>query len=131
MEMVRMERLTKRVGCGEAVPVADGNICAPFIKAGLCKTGNKGFPYSRWERHCNDTCVLGTIIDKLAAYEDTGLAPEDIVPVVRCKDCKQCNDVSAIPFIADSQKLVCMKGVNWRAVEPNHFCSYGERREGK
>ena len=52
----------------------------------------------------------------------------DAVEVVRCKDCKHCNDISAIPPIADSLKLVCTKGVNWRAVEPNHFCSYGERR---
>lgn len=78
-----MERLTKRVGCGEAVPVADGNICAPFIKAGLCKTGNQGFPYGRWERHCNDTCVLGTIIDKLAAYEDTGLMPGEVADLIK------------------------------------------------
>ena len=47
------------------------------------------------------------------------------VPVVRCKDCKFTVDH---PFMADSQKLVCTKSVNWRAVEPGHFCSYGERR---
>lgn len=74
-----MERLTKRVGVGEAVPVADGNICAPFEKAGLCKTGIQGGFSGRWERHCNDTCVLGTIIDKLAAYEDSRMTPEEVM----------------------------------------------------
>jgi len=73
-----MERLTKRVGCGEAVPVAEGDICAPFVKAGLCKTGIQGGLFGNWERHCNDACVLGMIIDKLAAYEDTGLMPEEV-----------------------------------------------------
>ena len=80
-----MERLTKRVGCGEAVPVAEGNICAPFEKAGLCKTGIQGGVFGRWERHCNDTCVLGTIIDKLAAYEDSGLTPEEVASMARLK----------------------------------------------
>lgn len=80
-----MERLTKRVGCGEAVPVAEGNICAPFEKAGLCKTGTQGGAFGRWERHCNDTCVLGTIIDKLAAYEDSGLTPEEVASMARLK----------------------------------------------
>ena len=74
-----MDRLTKRVGDGEAVTVYEGDICEPFIKAGLCKTGTCGFPYTRWERHCNDTCVLGTLIDKLADYEDSGMTPEEVM----------------------------------------------------
>ena len=52
----------------------------------------------------------------------------DAVEVVRCKDCKHAVNC---PFMADSQKLVCTKSVNWRAAEPDHFCSYGERREGE
>ena len=74
---------------------------------------------------------LARSVAKMCIKELDKVKPADAVEVVRCKDCKHCNDVSAIPFIADSQKLVCMKGVNWRAVEPNHFCSYGERREGE
>ena len=50
------------------------------------------------------------------------------VEVVRCKDCK--NAVNH-PFMADSQKVVCTKSVNFRAVESGHYCSYGERREGE
>ena len=45
--------------------------------------------------------------------------------LVRCKDCK----LALVE--ADSKQLVCTKSVNWRAVEPDHFCSYGERREGE
>ena len=46
------------------------------------------------------------------------------VEVVRCKDCKYCLETSA-----SSTKIACSKGVNWRAVEPNHYCSYGERKD--
>ena len=46
-----------------------------------------------------------------------------MMEVVRCEDCKHCNDVYG--------KKVCTKGINWRAVEPKHFCSYGERGEGE
>ena len=54
---------------------------------------------------------------------------EDVAAVVRCKDCKHAVDV--FPPLVAEQKLVCTKSVNWRAVEPDHFCSYGERREGE
>ena len=49
------------------------------------------------------------------------LLDNDVVPVVRCKDCKYC-----IKTPASFTKIACSKGVNWRTVEPNHFCSYGE-----
>ena len=80
-----------------------------------------------------DYCKTDNKVSGLTALFQVGDAiidcpTVDAVPVVRCRDCKHFNDVSAIPVIADSKKLVCMKGVNWRAVEPNHFCSYGERR---
>ena len=65
----------------------------------------------------NDWSTLGVLaaVDKQTTV--------DAVEVVRCEDCKYCNDVFG--------KMVCTKGVNWRAVEPKHFCSYGERREGE
>ena len=46
--------------------------------------------------------------------------------VVRCKDCK-----FALTHPFNANQLVCSKPINWRAIEPNHFCSYGERREGE
>ena len=43
--------------------------------------------------------------------------------IVRCKDCE-----FALSHPDNAEKLVCRKGINWRGVEPNHYCSYGERR---
>ena len=57
-----------------------------------------------------------------SAFKNKG----DFVEVVRCKDCKHALEN---PFITGCTKLVCSKWVNWRAVEPNHFCSYGERKD--
>ena len=48
--------------------------------------------------------------------------------LVRCKDCKKALEYT---LMADRPKLVCTNTVNWRAIEPDHFCSYGERREGE
>lgn len=41
----------------------------------------------------------------------------DVVEVVRCKDCKHSNEYGTI----------CRYSVG-RAVEPDHFCSYGKRK---
>jgi SOS-response transcriptional repressor LexA len=43
---------------------------------------------------------------------------EDVVSVVRCKNCIYANDYGTI----------CRYGVG-RQVEPEHYCSYGERKE--
>ena len=59
-------------------------------------------------------------IEKIADH----LIANDVVPVVRCKNCKYLIETSA-----SSTKIACTKGVNWRAVEQNHFCSYGERKD--
>jgi hypothetical protein len=42
----------------------------------------------------------------------------DVVEVVRCEKCKHANDDGTI----------CRYSVG-RAVEPEHFCSYGKRRD--
>ena len=61
------------------------------------------------------------------AIADLGDMPTvDAVEVVRCNDCKYCIGTSA-----SSTNIACSKGVNWRAVEPYDFCSYGERRGGE
>ena len=54
------------------------------------------------------------------------LLDNDVVPVVLCKDCKYRIETSA-----SSTKIACTKGVNWQAVEQNHFCSYGEREDNE
>lgn len=55
----------------------------------------------------------------------------DAVPVVRCKDCKKTDEGE----LAGRKFLFCiypfaMKGV-CMITDPNHFCSYGERKDGE
>lgn len=47
----------------------------------------------KWRLRIGDTEYSGKVVDRLAAYEGTGLEPEEIyaVKVVRCKDCKYHN----------------------------------------
>ena len=49
----------------------------------------------------------------------------DAVPVVRCKNCKY-GEVDDADFPA--QYLCKHNGADWN--DENHFCSYGERKEG-
>lgn len=68
-----------------------------------------------------DTRMLYEIHDAL-----TGIPAADVVPVVRCKDCKHC--YFADNRVPDEQGWVC----EINSIEPvnlNGFCSYGERRE--
>ena len=71
---------------------------------------------------CDYRNDIGQCPDRCVQYKH-----KDDVRVVRCKDCKMA--VVAIPPLVAEQKLVCTKSVNWRAVEPDHFCSYGERKD--
>ena len=50
--------------------------------------------------------------------------PEDAVRVVRCKDCVFCHYNSS----NETYKCSTMNGM-YRTVEPNEFCSYGERKD--
>ena len=52
--------------------------------------------------------------------------PADFVEVVRCKDCKYCNEYQKFNF---ERYLGCNTNGEIYEVEPNHFCSYGERKE--
>ena len=55
---------------------------------------------------------------------------EDVVPVVRCKDCKWFYETKD-----EMDSLLCLNrqwdnGQPWRAaVKPDDFCSYGQRKE--
>ena len=49
----------------------------------------------------------------------------DVVTVVRCKDCKY-GEVDDTDFPA--QYLCKYNGADWN--DENHFCSYGEQKEG-
>lgn len=49
----------------------------------------------------------------------------DAVEVVRCKDCKR--------YVDNREAFVtyCKRGNDMACVTEDHFCSYGERREGE
>ena len=55
----------------------------------------------------------------------------DVVGVVRCKDCKHCCHHIPDYTYPDRTDEVweCVKRIDW--VEPDHFCSFGERKENK
>ena len=51
------------------------------------------------------------------------LEPADVVPVVRCEDCKRHS------FDAGYGNYWCNLTSGVRKVKPDDFCSYGERKE--
>ena len=55
------------------------------------------------------------------------LIANGVMPVVRCKDCT--NKRKAIPA-ENGQVIFCsIWGRGWCRVDPNDFCSYGERKD--
>ena len=51
----------------------------------------------------------------------------DAVPVVRCRDCKRCKEVA----YREGRGFFCaIWGRGWHRVQPDDFCSYGERKDG-
>lgn len=61
------------------------------------------------------------------------MKPEDVFPVVRCKDCKHSRKPSALTQkYGKPGTLTCCKGpCNKRNVGSEDFCSYGERKENE
>lgn len=51
------------------------------------------------------------------------LLDNDVVPVVRCKDCKKFVQMGDTPM-----SRVCIRTGGLSMAKPNDFCSYGERR---
>lgn len=51
----------------------------------------------------------------------------DAVPVVRCRGCKHCKEAAD----HEGRGFFCaIWGRGWHRVQPDDFCSYGERKEG-
>ena len=82
-----------------------------------------------------------------ASYEDASWAKEnclaeieaaqtvDAVPVVRCRECKHHRDKNEQEqqYLAEDVLICTSPDATddcWNAVWPDHFCSYGERKEG-
>jgi|GEM_PF-5361757 len=63
--------------------------------------------------------LLNDIAEKLAMYELIG-EPEELVKVVRCKDCKRSEQ---------RYEYACLCKKTHRIVDLNHFCSTGEENQ--
>lgn len=51
----------------------------------------------------------------------------DVAPVVRCRGCKHCKEATD----HEGRGFFCaIWGRGWHRVQPDDFCSYGERKEG-
>lgn len=51
----------------------------------------------------------------------------DAVPVVRCRGCKHCKEATDY----EGRGFFCaIWGRGWHRVQPDDFCSYGERKDG-
>lgn len=69
----------------------------------------------------------GEFWDEAVLCEDIRKIPTaDVVPVVRCKDCKHCKTLT--DSMNKKISTICLLGEALHFVEDNHFCSYGERR---
>lgn len=61
------------------------------------------------------------LLSRLAAYEDSGLTPEEVAEVAKIVRCKDCAKVHPDEMFGE---YWC----NGERVEANHFCSYGEKK---
>ena len=73
--------------------------------------------------------------DEEIEYTLENLPTVDAVEVVRCKDCTFCK-VDNTVYLKDvfgnendTPRYHCLMGYGYN--KPDHFCSYGERREGE
>lgn len=64
----------------------------------------------------------------ILAKEEIRFAPTvDAIVVTRCKDCIHCTRTTD----RDGSGLFCaIWGRGWHRVQPDDFCSYGERKDG-
>ena len=109
------------------------------MKNRLTNRAESGFVYCtqcciNQDKDCVEQDCFKAILDRLAAYEDSGLSPDEVqelaqakadgrlVEVVRCGECRHYNTTG------------CSDGCGWcenmdRGVFDEHYCSRGERRE--
>ena len=85
------------------------------------------FEQIKWERDC----AMQQLKDHGIPFG--GIAP-DVVEVVRCKDCKHWHEETGwcyhhSHFITpDGEACHPWESANWKMLDENDFCSYGERR---
>lgn len=74
-------------------------------------------------------CPLFSTEDDMCMVEDfihSQPDAEDVVKVVRCKDCKYCD---SFPNDSDATMPLKCLGIRYGGVNPDWFCEHGERRE--
>ena len=57
------------------------------------------------------------------------LIANDVVPVVRCKDCKHYDNTEGIQWCHLNSKFL-KYGTDWHSFPEDGFCSYGEMKDG-
>lgn len=103
-----MERLTERDEYGNADIIALGDMM-PKLYA---------------ELSFSESNALTDALNRLAAYEDTGLSTDEVTEVVRCKDCKHFHP--CIKPVEDFEGWCIAR--ECETDEPE-YCSYGERKD--
>lgn len=75
------------------------------------------------KEHANKHFLNG--IETVLEYAEQ-LPTVDAVPAVRCRGCKHCKEATD----HEGRGFFCaIWGRGWHRVQPDDFCSYGERRE--
>ena len=73
---------------------------------------------------CSPTDIMGN--HGIGALADHLIA-NDVVPVVRCKDCKHYKPMKPLPNYDGHVKYCCRSA--YKKVADNDFCSWGERKD--
>ena len=71
-----------------------------------------------WQMHVDDFCSYGT-------KREAGTYCEDIVSVVRCKDCKYFNWWGP----EGKETFDCLRFLDAPPITPDFYCAWGEKRE--
>ena len=96
------------------------SICKDCFHSYVCEQFNE-------HRECDNT--------KCYFFNDHFVSPADVVKVVRCKDCKYFEPLRDSTWINQNRKDgICYALVNFHdseryCVQPDHYCSYGERKD--
>lgn len=69
------------------------------------------------------------LVERAAQMAVDGKTVADVMEVVRCKDCKHCEEDYPCKFKDEEAMAGYLCKAEGRYVPPEHFCSYGEKRD--
>ena len=75
----------------------------------------------------NRNLTMGSILHSECRYFASTLVKNDVVPVVRCKDCKHMHCYT--DYTTKEKTYNCLKYGALNFVEGDHYCAYGERED--